>query len=251
MPSTQSNTHHKLDITTLEGWLWEAAYKIRGEIDAPKYKDNILPLIFLKRLSDVFDDEMGKLDEAYGSRKTVEDVLSEDHMLVRFYLPHEYRWEKVAKKAKTLVNSSPIRCDPLFGKIRNSREPLISLISMPLLPVSVSYPMIPSAGQRVEQTTVWAYDMEPDIIERANEYLIRKFAEGSGQSARSSVRCGKVGSRPGMLPRTGRMRHSCWKMRLFSLVRLMSNAGKQMNSVRRSSPGLGLNLNKKDRRTIL
>jgi type I restriction enzyme M protein len=42
-----------LDIKTLEGWLWDAACKIRGPIDAPKYKDYILPLIFLKRLSDV------------------------------------------------------------------------------------------------------------------------------------------------------------------------------------------------------
>ena len=47
-----------LDTGTLESWLWEAACKIRGEIDAPKYKDFILPLIFLKRLSDVFEDEI-------------------------------------------------------------------------------------------------------------------------------------------------------------------------------------------------
>jgi type I restriction enzyme M protein len=51
----------KLDVKTLESWLWEAACKIRGPIDAPKYKDYILPLIFLKRLSDVFDDEMNEL----------------------------------------------------------------------------------------------------------------------------------------------------------------------------------------------
>jgi len=42
-----------LDISTLENWLWEAACKIRGPIDAPKYKDYILPLIFLKRLSNM------------------------------------------------------------------------------------------------------------------------------------------------------------------------------------------------------
>ena len=35
--------------------------KIRGPVDAPKYKDFILPLIFLKRLSDVFDEEREKL----------------------------------------------------------------------------------------------------------------------------------------------------------------------------------------------
>lgn len=52
--------NNKLYIKTLENWLWEAACKIRGEIDAPKYKDYILPLIFLKRLSDVFEDEKVK-----------------------------------------------------------------------------------------------------------------------------------------------------------------------------------------------
>jgi type I restriction enzyme M protein len=35
-----------MDITTLENWLWEAACSIRGPLDAPKYKDYILPLLF-------------------------------------------------------------------------------------------------------------------------------------------------------------------------------------------------------------
>lgn len=58
-----------LDIKTLENWLWDAACKIRGEIDAPKYKDYILPLIFLKRLSDVFEDDVAKLAKDYGDVK--------------------------------------------------------------------------------------------------------------------------------------------------------------------------------------
>ena len=40
----------------LESWIWDAACSIRGAKDAPKYKDYILPLIFTKRLCDVFDD---------------------------------------------------------------------------------------------------------------------------------------------------------------------------------------------------
>ena len=59
-----------LDIKTLEGWLWEAACKIRGEVDAAKYKDHILPLIFLKRLSDVYEDDIQKLGDEYGDKKT-------------------------------------------------------------------------------------------------------------------------------------------------------------------------------------
>jgi type I restriction enzyme M protein len=46
-----------LEIGTLERWLWDAACQIRGPVDAPKFKDYILPLVFLKRLSDVFEDE--------------------------------------------------------------------------------------------------------------------------------------------------------------------------------------------------
>ncbi len=42
---------------SLESWIWDAACSIRGAKDAPKYKDYILPLIFAKRLCDVFDDE--------------------------------------------------------------------------------------------------------------------------------------------------------------------------------------------------
>jgi len=70
-----SPNNHTLDITTLETWLWEAACKIRGPVDAPKFKDYILPLVFLKRLSDVFDDEVARLREEFGSRATAERLV--------------------------------------------------------------------------------------------------------------------------------------------------------------------------------
>ncbi len=41
---------------SLESWIWDAACSIRGANDAPKFRDYILPLIFTKRLCDVFDD---------------------------------------------------------------------------------------------------------------------------------------------------------------------------------------------------
>lgn len=48
--------NNTLDIKTLETWLWKAACRIRGEIDSPKYKDYIIPLFFIQRLSYIFDD---------------------------------------------------------------------------------------------------------------------------------------------------------------------------------------------------
>ena len=46
---------------SIESWIWDAACSIRGAKDAPKYKDFILPLIFTKRLCDVFDDELNRI----------------------------------------------------------------------------------------------------------------------------------------------------------------------------------------------
>ena len=88
----------ELDITTLENWLWEAACKIRGDIDAPKYKDYILPLIFLKRLSDVFEDEVLYLSSDYSGRDLAEGILREDPALVRFYIPEKARWGEIARQ---------------------------------------------------------------------------------------------------------------------------------------------------------
>ena len=53
---------------SLESWIWDAACSIRGAKDAPKFKDYILPLIFTKRLCDVFDDELNRIALEVGSR---------------------------------------------------------------------------------------------------------------------------------------------------------------------------------------
>ena len=53
---------------SLESCLWDAACSIRGAKDAPKFKDYILPLVFTKRLCDVFDDEINRIAREVGSR---------------------------------------------------------------------------------------------------------------------------------------------------------------------------------------
>src|SRR5256885_6641522 len=84
-----------LTISSLEGWLWDAACSIRGAVDAPKFKDYILPLIFVKRLSDVFDDEVERLTAKFGDRKTTLELIEGDHKLVRFYVPSQASWSKI------------------------------------------------------------------------------------------------------------------------------------------------------------
>jgi type I restriction enzyme M protein len=85
--SKQSVANTKEKDKSIESWIWDAACSIRGAKDAPKYKDYILPLIFTKRLCDVFDDELNRIAAEVGSRKKAFQLARADHKLVRFYLP--------------------------------------------------------------------------------------------------------------------------------------------------------------------
>ena len=177
--------NEKLDIKTLENWLWEAACKIRGEIDAPKYKDYILPLIFLKRLSDVFDDELSKLAEEYGDKKVAEELVEGDHSLVWFYVPRDARWQSIMKQSTRL---GEFLTDAVRAVARENPK-LQGVIDIRDFNET-------AAGQRIisddklkllidtlNKHRLGLDDVEPDILGRAYEYLLRKFSEGSGQSA--------------------------------------------------------------------
>ena len=75
----------KVTETSLEEWLWKSACTIRGEDDASKYKDYILPLVFFKRLCDVFDDELNSLSKKFKSRVTSYNLIKADRKIVRFF----------------------------------------------------------------------------------------------------------------------------------------------------------------------
>ena len=175
----------KLDTKTLESWLWEAACKIRGEIDAPKYKDYILPLIFLKRLSDVFEDELTKLTQSYGNGSMAEELIKKEHSLVRFYLPDKARWDSIAKQT-TAVGQNLTDAVRSIARENPKLNGVIDIVDFNET----------AAGQRIisddklkvligilGRYRLGLKDVEPDILGRAYEYLLRKFAEGSGQSA--------------------------------------------------------------------
>jgi len=179
------NQDKTLDVRALEGWLWEAACAIRGEIDAPKFKDYILPLIFLKRLSDVYDDEVKALTEEFGDREIAQDLSRSDRKLVRFYIPREASWSEIAKKTTGLGEylTDAVR------KVARENPRLSGVIDF------VDFNAT-TAGQRIisddrlrkliqilSKFRLGLNDVEPDILGRAYEYLLRKFAEGQGQSA--------------------------------------------------------------------
>lgn len=176
-----------IDINDLESWLWEAACKIRGEVDAPKYKDYILPLIFLKRLSDVFDDEMDKLIKEFGDEEIAEELLEDDHSLVRFYIPPNSRWEEINSQT---TNIGEFLTDAVRSIARENPK-LQGVIDIVDFNAAASGQRIITDGKLKSLMEVLGRkkyrlginDVEPDILGRAYEYLLRKFAEGSGQSA--------------------------------------------------------------------
>lgn len=175
---------------SLESWIWDAACSIRGAKDAPKYKDFILPLIFAKRLCDVFDDELNRIAQEVGSRTKAFRLVKNDKKLVRFYLPLEPK--------------SPD--DPVWSVIRTISDKIGEELTTHLRAIAGSNPLLKGIIDRVDfnATThgvrdldddrlsalieaisakrLGLADVEPDIIGRSYEYLIRKFAEGAGKS---------------------------------------------------------------------
>ncbi|MFQ5610589.1 MAG: N-6 DNA methylase [Anaerolineae bacterium] len=174
-----------VDISTLENWLWEAACSIRGPLDAPKYKDYILPLLFYKRLYDVFDDELNRLTEKVGNADLARDLVKEDRDLIRFYIPNEHKWNEVRRSPVELGQ----RLTDAMRAIARENPRLSGVIDRRDFNAT-------EAGQRLLEDEGLArlmeilnrhrlglHDVEPDILGRAYEYLLRKFAEGGGQSA--------------------------------------------------------------------
>src|SRR5947209_16945134 len=91
-----------LDISMLETWLWDAACAIRGATDAPKFKDFILPLIFFKRLSDVFDEKVAEQGQLFEDERDARALIELDYedavrdnrkdRLVRWNISPEFNW---------------------------------------------------------------------------------------------------------------------------------------------------------------
>jgi type I restriction enzyme M protein len=174
-----------VDLGTLEQWLWDAACEIRGPLDAPKFKDYILPLVFLKRLSDVFDDEVAALGEEFGGVQKARKVVDADHKLVRFYIPPEARWPEIAKQTTGL---GEYLTDAVRAVARENGK-LSGVIDVKDFNETAAGERVVDDGrlQRLVQVLgkhrLGLDDVEPDLLGRAYEYLLRKFAEGGGASA--------------------------------------------------------------------
>jgi type I restriction enzyme M protein len=168
-----------MDVTQLENWLWDAACQIRGPIDAPKFKDYILPLVFLRRLGAVFEEEIDRLGGEFQGRKVAEKLVNADHGLVRFYLPKKARWGEIASQTAGL---GEILTDAVRSAAREN-PPLHDVIDVVDFNATssgqriVSDDHLRSLIQALGRQPLGTHEVEPDVLGRAYEYLLRKFAE--------------------------------------------------------------------------
>ena len=176
---------------SLESWIWDAACSIRGAKDAAKYKEFILPLIFTKRLCDVFDDELNRIAKEVGSRAKAFKLLKHDKKLVRFYLPLEPKnpdntvWSVI----RTLSDKIGEQLTTQMRAIADANPLLKGIIDRIDFNATthgqrdIDDDRLSNLIEEISAKRLGLGDVEPDIIGRSYEYLIRKFAEGSGQSA--------------------------------------------------------------------
>ena len=176
---------------SLESWIWDAACSIRGAQDAPKYKDFILPLVFTKRLCDVFDDEVDRIAEKVGSRAKAFKMVARDRKLVRFYLPLEPDdpEDAVWSIIRTLSDRIGEQLTTHLREIARANPLLEGIIDRIDFNATthgqrdIDDDRLSNLIEKISEKRLGLSDVEPDIIGRSYEYLIRKFAEGSGQSA--------------------------------------------------------------------
>ena len=162
----------------LEDYLWGAANILRGMIDAADFKQYIFPLLFFKRISDLWDEEFELAKEESGGDLEYAEF-AENH---RFQIPKGCHWEDVRKRTvnvgaylqKALNGIEKANFEMLhdvFGdaqwtnKRRMSDEKMMDLI------------------EHFSKMNLGVANVPHDIMGEGYEYLIKKFADDSGHTA--------------------------------------------------------------------
>lgn len=166
------------DLSSLESHLWEAANILRGPVDAADFKTYIFPLLFFKRISDVYDEEFqAALDESGGDRDYA--AFAENH---RFLIPEGCHWRDVQARTENvgLALSRALReiekanqrtLYGIFGDAQwTNKERLSDALLCDLIDHFSRLPLPNSA-------------VNSDILGQAYEYLIKKFADATNKKA--------------------------------------------------------------------
>ena len=170
-----------LSVSQLERYLWSAADILRGSIDSSDYKSYIFGLLFLKRLSDRFEEEAEKL-VADGVSETVAWTDLDEHP---FFVPNLARWTTIQKQATNIGETLNKAC----ARLEEENSALEGVLA------GIDYNDERKLGDARNRDTVLARLVqhfsqislrndrmaEPDLLGRAYEYLIERFADDAGK----------------------------------------------------------------------
>ena len=170
----------KLDVDQLERYLWSAADILRGSIDSSDYKNYIFGLLFLKRLSDRFEEEAEKLI-AEGVSDEVAWNNPDEH---QFFVPDRARWDAIQKTATNIGETLNKACAALEEQ-NSSLEGVLAGIDYnderKLVDAKNRDTVLSRLVQHFSQVPLRNDKMaEPDLLGRAYEYLIEQFADDAG-----------------------------------------------------------------------
>ncbi len=160
-----------------EATLWATADKLRGNLDAAEYKHVVLGLIFLKYISDAFEEKHAALVKDKGADAEDRDEYTAENI---FWVPPEARWSYLQGRAK----------DPVIGKLLDNAMIAIERDNPSLkgaLPKEYTRPHLDkqSLGGVIDLvSTIGLGDKESrskDIIGRVYEYFLSEFASAEGK----------------------------------------------------------------------
>lgn len=176
MAGVSQATNQPISRQALEGHLWGAATLLRGLIDAGEYKQFIFPLLFYKRLSDVWDEAFA---EVFAGTKNTNEAIAVAND--RFIIPDGAHWNDVCTVAKDVGNAvqhamqaietANPRLDGIFGNTPWSKKKRLPDYTLKKLLEHFSGIVLSLAN------------VPEDELGNAYEYLIKKFADDSGHTA--------------------------------------------------------------------
>ncbi len=167
----------KVSLNILTAHLWESANILRGSIDAADYKNYIFGMLFLKRISDVFEEEGERIEKETGDKKLAWDEPDEHE----FNVPEKARWgfiqsrtqnlgELLNKANEALEEANPATLEGVLAVTDfNDKDRLPDVILSKLI---AHFSTIRLRNEDLS---------EPDILGRAYEYLIAQFADDAGK----------------------------------------------------------------------
>ncbi|MEM6316844.1 MAG: class I SAM-dependent DNA methyltransferase [Bacteroidota bacterium] len=162
----------------LEKYLWGAATALRGTIDAGDYKQYIFPLLFFKRICDVYDEEYKEaLEESDGDIEYA--AFEENH---RFQIPQGAHWRDVRE---TTVNVGMAIQEAMRGIEKANPDTLYGIFGDAAWTNKnrLSDATLTNLVEHFSQHQLDLKNVPDDQLGNAYEYLIKEFADDSGHTA--------------------------------------------------------------------